>query len=362
MEVLVNRAIPNPEFWMGRRVLVTGHTGFKGTWLCALLNELGAELYGMSLAGSATHPSMHDLIDHQVIPERDFRLDLVDHDATTAAIEAIQPETSLHLAAQSLVRESYRDPLRTLSSNVMGTASFLTALTRVEKPCQVVIVTTDKVYAPSGLRSASAEADRLGGMDIYSASKTCVEVVTNAYRTSFLNAGGIAVATARSGNVIGGGDWSSDRLIPDLIRSLASGNPLKVRLPSAVRPWQHVLEPLGGYLLLCEALSRRPDEVPNALNFGPSQDQLASVWDVVCMATERLTDAVEVRIEPASDYPETDFLSLDSSLARELLGWEPRWDLETSIQLTMNWYTQWQSNVDMTAITESQVRQFLKGL
>lgn len=323
------------DAYAGRRVLVTGHTGFKGAWLTLWLQQLGADVAGFALPPD-TSPSHWDLLDLKLAT--DVRADLRDASAVDAAVQAFSPDVVFHLAAQSLVRRSYGDPRTTFDVNVMGALNVFEAVRRCPSVRAVVNVTTDKVYENAGDGTAFTERDPLGGHDPYSASKACAEILSACYRRSFLapDGGRVRLATARAGNVIGGGDWADDRLVPDMVRAVASGRPMQVRNPDATRPWQHVLEPLSGYLLLGQRLlDGRIDG--GSWNFGPAPDSVLPVRAVV----ERLRrEWPQLNVELASDRGphEAPALSLDSGRAERELGWTPVWDAEHAIVHTADWY------------------------
>ncbi len=325
----------NMGFWQGRRVLVTGHTGFKGSWLSLWLRELGATLCGLALP-PATQPSLFELtgIGEDI---EGHMVDIRDANAVATRIRCFAPEIVFHLAAQPLVRASYIDPLGTFSSNIMGTAHVLDALRGLDSVRVAVMVTTDKVYENREWPYPYRETDPLGGHDPYSASKAASEIVVASYRDAFLRAQGVAIATARAGNVIGGGDWSEDRLIPDAMRAWFSGKPLLVRRPNAIRPWQHVLEPLYGYLVLAEKLWAQP-ELAGAYNFGPDPIEAATVREVVEQARQ-VFGAAEVQYASSPEGPhEAHWLALETAKARTLLKVKPRWNLTQAIERTVSWY------------------------
>lgn len=327
---------PDPSFWAGKRVLVTGHTGFKGSWLTIWLARLGAEVTGIGLA-PATTPSLFALAGVERYTVASHIADIRDAVKLRAIVRAARPEIILHLAAQSLVLPSYEYPLDTFSTNIQGTANLLDSLRGLDGLKVVAVVTTDKVYENPEDGVPFRESDPLGGYDPYSASKAAAEIVTASYRRSFLEGQGVAIATARAGNVIGGGDWSEHRLVPDAVRAWEADEPLAVRCPEAVRPWQHVLEPLAGYLCLCERLWSE-SRLAGAFNFGPQVRDVSAVRTVIDLAraaygTGRVTwgNAIESRHEAAC-------LSLDAEKARRELGFEPRWSLAAAVTRTMNWY------------------------
>ena len=327
-------ANPEASFWRGKRVLLTGHTGFKGAWLALWLGRLGAEVTGLALA--PTSPSLYALagLDARVASRI---ADLRDAAAVDRVVAESRPQIVFHLAAQALVRASYREPLATFATNTMGTAHLLEALRGQPEVRVAVVVTTDKVYRNREWAYPYREDDALGGHDPYSASKAAAELVAASYRSAFLHAQGVALATARAGNVIGGGDWSQDRLIPDAIRAWSSGAVLHVRRADAIRPWQHVLDPLAGYLRLAEALWHDP-ALAGAYNFGPRTDEAATVGDVIRLARAAYGSG-EWRDEtdPAAPH-EAGRLALEVAHARAALGVATRWPLAEAIFATMRWY------------------------
>ena len=322
--------------YRGRRVLITGHTGFKGSWLAAWLAQMEAEVTGFS-QDPATTPNHWDLLQ---LPIVDLRGDVRDLSAIGEAVHTSRPEIVFHLSAQPLVRRSYQDPLETWSTNVMGTANVLEACRKAKDLAAVVVVTTDKVYANKEYAQGYREDDRLGGHDPYSASKAACELVVDSYRKAFFG-GDFAplIATARAGNVIGGGDWSNDRLIPDVVRALACGQSLEVRSPNATRPWQHVLECTSAYLLLGEHLLSGKRAIAQAWNFGPNSEDNRSVAAIL---SELQIHWPELRWhQSVGQHPhEAGLLYLDSSMAKTILGWKPVWDLSATLAATANWYRQ----------------------
>jgi CDP-glucose 4,6-dehydratase len=322
-------------FFQGRRILITGHTGFKGSWLTFWLNRLGADITGISLA-PITQPNLYSLLNVDSLCEH-LICDIRDHTALNALVKRTNPEIVFHLAAQPLVRLSYRHPLDTFSTNIMGSANLLEALRNVDSVKSVVMVTTDKVYQNKEWVHPYRENDRLGGHDPYSASKAASELVIASCRDAFLNEKGVAIATARAGNVIGGGDWSTERLIPDAVRAWQSQQPLEIRHPEAIRPWQHVLEPLYGYMQLAKTLCAQP-ELAGAFNFGPSVHEATTVREIIDIA-RKIYGAGEVEYQYSEGgLHEAGLLMLDTSKSMNLLKNPPVWSLNQTIQRTFDWY------------------------
>ena len=342
----------NPGFWSGKRVLITGHTGFKGGWLAIWLQRLGANVTGIALPPNTT-PSLFELA-HVAQGMQCHICDIRDAAALAALVSAAQPEVVFHLAAQPLVRASYREPLSTFATNIMGTAHVLDALRGQAYARVAVMVTTDKVYRNQEHHLPYREDDTLGGHDPYSASKAASEIVIASYRDAYLKEQGLATASARAGNVIGGGDWSEDRLIPDAVRAWSSGQPLVIRNPQATRPWQHVLEPLAGYLTLAQKLWQQP-ELAGAYNFGPHTHEAGTVETVVNLACAAY-GAGSVRQDNASANPhEAGWLALEVAKARMVLGVNPKWRLVESVQRTMAWYKAQHQGVDARSLCEAEI-------
>lgn len=321
--------------YKNRRVFITGHTGFKGSWLSLWLSSLGADVSGYALDPETT-PNHWDMTNLSLTHET--RGDIRDATQLAEAVKKAQPDIVFHLAAQPLVRRSYRDPLETFDTNVMGTANLLEACRQTPSVRAIVVITTDKCYENKEWEWGYRENDRLGGHDPYSASKACTEIVANSYRQSFfLQKDGPLLATARAGNVIGGGDWSEDRLIPDMVRSVQAGKSLTIRAPNATRPWQHVLDPLSGYLLLGKYLLEGRAEFAEGWNFGPDHTGNRTVEDILT-TMRREWPAVTWEKDTSSQPHEATLLQLDSTKARQQLGWAPRWSLDESLRQTANWY------------------------
>jgi CDP-glucose 4,6-dehydratase len=349
------------NLWEGRRVFLTGHTGFKGGWLAQWLATKGAKIRGYAL-DPATEPNLFTLASVADVLD-DNRGDIQDYPKLEASLTDFEPEVVFHLAAQPLLRRSYADPLGTYGTNVMGTANVLEAVRKSPSVRAVVCVTTDKCYQNREWAWPYRETDPLGGHDPYSSSKACAEIVAAAYRDSYfpiskLNEHHVAIATARAGNVIGGGDWSDDRLIPDLIRGFHAGQPVLIRRPNAIRPWQHVLEPLQGYITLAEHLLAGRVEAASAFNFGPSEDD---AWPVERIANRLANmwgpDAAWVQDNAASVH-EAHYLKLDSSKSRADLEWRPRLNLETALEWTVEWYWKWQCSAELAAETRDQIHRY----
>lgn len=347
-------------FWRGKRVLVTGHTGFKGAWLCLLLKELGAEVVGFA-RDIPTQPALFELanLDEDL---HSIRGDVRNFEHLRTTVRDAQPEIVIHMAAQSLVRRSYHEPLETYATNVMGTAHVLEAVRQTSGVRVAIVVTTDKCYQNHDAIHGFVEEDSLGGSDPYSSSKGCAELVTAAYRASFFSSAikaETAIATVRSGNVIGGGDWAEDRLVPDLMRAFAAGQPASIRNPLFVRPWQHVLEPLKGYLMLAEKLWDAPGDFSEAWNFGPRDEDAQPVSVIADRLAELWEGDASWELAIGEQPCEAHSLKLNCEKAREELGWWPRTTLDTALQWTVQWYQAFQNGLDAHAVTQQQICQFL---
>ena len=345
----------NPSFWKSKRVFVTGHTGFKGGWICLWLKHLGVEVIGYSLE-PATVPSLFEAAD---VGEgmKSIIGDIRDHAKLSKAISESKPDVVIHMAAQPLVRYSYAQPAETYEVNVMGTVYLLEGARATPSVKAVVNVTTDKCYENREWIWGYRENEAMGGSDPYSSSKGCAELVTSAYRQSFFDQAGIALASARAGNVIGGGDWAADRLIPDFLRAMDAGETLNIRSPQAVRPWQHVLEPLSGYLMLAEQLYSNGASFAEGWNFGPSDDDSRTVsWIIERMAEMRKD--INWQCDEAPQLHEANLLKLDSSKARRQLNWQPLWRLQTALQKTLEWHEAWRNSEDMRAVSLAQINDY----
>lgn len=349
MEAVVTN-LPDPGFWRGRRVLLTGHTGFKGAWLALLLERLGADVTGFALPPEAG-PAAFALLAPRIAQRGG---DLRDPTALSVAVQAARPEVVLHLAAQAFVGRGYREPAATFATNVTGTIHLLEAL-RGRDARAALVITSDKVYRNDNCGRPFVEDDPLGGHDPYSASKAACEIAVASWRVSLGNEIG-AIATARAGNVVGGGDFGEQRLIPDLVRSQLAGEPLLVRRPDATRPFQHVLDVLCGYLLHAEALVR--GGAPPALNFGPP-DAALSVRRVLALYAEASGRPIAWQAAETPPMPEAQHLALDSGLAAARLGWRPRHDAASAIAATARWYSHWQADADVRSLALAEIEEYL---
>ncbi|MDP2815557.1 MAG: CDP-glucose 4,6-dehydratase [Rectinemataceae bacterium] len=352
----------NKTFWRGKRVFLTGHTGFKGAWMSIWLIELGAEVWGYAL-DPPTEPS---LFEKAGLATRMHSIygDIRDRESLKRALEKAKPEVIIHMAAQPLVRLSYEQPLLTYETNVMGTANLLEAIRGCESMRAVVLVTTDKCYENKEWDWGYRENEPLGGYDPYSSSKACAEIVAAAYRSSFFNpkdygrTHNVAIATARAGNVIGGGDWAKDRLVPDIVKAIGESRKVFIRSPESIRPWQYVLEPLAGYLLLSERLYTKGVEFAEAWNFGPYDSDVKPVGWIVDQLCKRWPGAAGFESDTAPKPHEALYLKLDCSKAINRLGWKPTWSLETALAKIVEWNLANLQKEDMYALTVSQIQEF----
>lgn len=350
------------EFWQGKNVLITGHTGFKGSWLCLWLSQLGANVTGYALKPPTT-PSLYEIAKVESLVHT-VEGDVRDLEKLKKTLQAARPEIVIHMAAQPLVRDSYKIPVETYETNVMGTVHLLEAVRRTEGVKAVINVTTDKCYENKEWLWGYRENEPMGGYDPYSSSKGCSELVTSAYRNSFFpperyKQHGVAAASARAGNVIGGGDWAADRLIPDCIAALTKKRPVTIRSPHAIRPWQHVLEPLSGYMNLARHLYREGAAYAEGWNFGPLESDAKSVgWIVETMCRMWGKDAAYV-IDAGEQVHEANYLKLDCAKAKARLGWQPRWTLEESLGKIIEWTHAWQNGENMQNICFDQINAYI---
>lgn len=346
----------NASFWRGRHIFLTGYTGFKGGWLSLWLQALGAEVHGYAL-DPPTDPNLFTVAEVGNGMASSIIADIRDADKLRHAMQAARPEIVFHLAAQPLVRYSYAQPAETYAVNVMGTVHLLEAVRATPGVKAVVNVTTDKCYENREWVWGYRENEPMGGFDPYSSSKGCAELVTSAYRRSFLEPAGIALASARAGNVIGGGDWAADRLIPDFLRAMDAGKTLNIRSPQAIRPWQHVLEPLSGYLMLAERLCTDGASFAEAWNFGPADGDVMPVRRIIEHLAE-MHKNVNWKCDGTPQPHEAHYLKLDSSKANSQLGWRPRWKLTEALDKTVEWHQAWRGGQSMRATTLAQIADY----
>lgn len=343
-----------PEFFKGKRVFITGHSGFKGAWLYTWLRLLGAEVAGYSLPPE-TNPSLFALL-YPNPPQNSTFGDILDARALEGAMLKFSPEIVFHLAAQPIVRRSYSEPVNTYAVNVMGTLNVLETARKAGTVKAFVNITTDKCYENRETGKPFVETDPMGGYDMYSSSKACSEILSASYRRSFLGKS-YALATARAGNVIGGGDWAADRLVPDCMRAIAAGKPVEIRSPASVRPWQHVLEPLGGYMLLAQKLFERGAEFADAFNFGPEPDSFLRVDEVVRQIISSY-GAGEMLVRQSDSLHEASLLRLDISKAKSVLGWKPAFSPQRAISETAAWYKAFYEGEDPEKTIIAQIQNF----
>ncbi|MGL5335017.1 MAG: CDP-glucose 4,6-dehydratase [Enterovibrio sp.] len=349
-------------FWQGKRVFLTGHTGFKGGWLALWLEEMGAKVQGYSLP-APTSPSLFDVanVSHGLFSEEG---DIRDFEHLNKSIAAFKPEIVFHMAAQPLVRLSYDDPIETYSTNVMGTVHLLEAIKRVGGVKAVVNITSDKCYENREWVWGYRENEAMGGYDPYSSSKGCAELVASAYRNSFFNKNeyakhGVALASVRAGNVIGGGDWAKDRLVPDILKSFEKKEAVVIRSPHAIRPWQHVLEPLAGYLLVAQRLYQDGAEFAEGWNFGPNEHDAKPVQFIVEKMVNLWGDGARWQLDGADHPHEANYLKLDCSKAKMRLHWQPRWDLTTTLERIILWHKAWLAGNNMREISLQEIRSYM---
>ncbi|MFH2089063.1 MAG: CDP-glucose 4,6-dehydratase [Pseudomonadota bacterium] len=348
-------------FWRGKRVFLTGHTGFKGSWLSLWLQQLGADVTGYAL-NPPTNPSLFEVAK---VGEgmRSIIADIRDAEALAKAMREARPEIVIHMAAQPLVRYSYEAPVETYATNVMGTVHLLEAVRQADTVRAVVIVTSDKCYENKEWPWGYRENEPMGGYDPYSNSKGCAELVTAAYRNSYFNPAkhsehGVAIGSGRAGNVIGGGDWAADRLIPDILRAIEAGRPVHIRSPHAIRPWQHVLEPLSGYLKLAEKLFTDGPAYAEGWNFGPADEDAKPVQWIVEQLTQLWGEGASWEVDTNPQPHEAHYLKLDCSKARAKLGWHPRWNLQTTLQSIIHWHKQALSGDNMQMVSLRQIAEY----
>ncbi|QWD60425.1 CDP-glucose 4,6-dehydratase [Polynucleobacter sp. MWH-UH35A] len=355
----MNLAKVDSLFWKGKKVFLTGHTGFKGSWLSLWLSSMGAEVAGYALAPNTT-PNLFDVLNIKGQIKTSHIADIRNLEILKSAMLEASPDILIHMAAQPLVRYSYENPVETYAVNVMGTVNVLESARKIQSLRATVVVTTDKCYENKEWVWGYRENEPMGGHDPYSNSKGCAELVTSAYRQSFFNLADNhnAVASARAGNVIGGGDWSIDRLIPDAIKAFEANQSLTIRNPLATRPWQHVLEPLSGYLILAQGLYEKGGSLASGWNFGPRDEDNRSVQEVIDLMISGWGGAAQWERDGAGQPHEANLLKLDCSKARQQLGWVPKWDLETAIKKIVEWQKSFQGNANMRDVSLAQINQY----
>jgi CDP-glucose 4,6-dehydratase len=350
----------NPQFWKHRKVFITGHTGFKGGWMSIWLSHLGAEVTGFSLPPTGSSSFFKNVSVENSITKSIYA-DIRNLELLKKSIQDSQPSIVIHMAAQPLVIKSYLDPIETYSTNVMGTLNILESVRATTSVKAILNITTDKCYENNEHLTGYKETDPLGGYDPYSSSKACSELLSASYRKSFLTESGVALATARAGNVIGGGDWSENRILPDAIKAFMNNNRLLVRNPIAIRPWQHVLEPIMGYLILCQQLISNPIEFSSAWNFGPNEDDARSVAEIVDIIVKCWGDDAKWYQGSIDSHHEANYLKLDCSKAEKELKWKSIWTLQNSIIETVKWYKASINNKDMNKFTINQIEKYISN-
>ena len=352
-------------FYKNKKILITGHTGFKGSWLCQLLNQLGADVYGYALPPKTTPNLYNEARINKIVTS--FNGDIRDFEKLKVVLNQIQPEIIIHMAAQAMVMESYKNPRETFEINVMGTVNMLDAARITKSVKAIVNVTSDKCYENKEWYWGYRENEPMGGYDPYSNSKGCSELVTSSYRNSYFNINkyidhGLAVASARAGNVIGGGDWADDRLIPDFIRAITNGHHIKIRSPYAIRPWQHVLEPLSGYLNLANKLYSQGPKYAEGWNFGPDDSDAQNVEWIIKKICKLWGEGASYRVDTEKQPHEANYLKLDCSKAKSELGWMPKWNVSTALESIVNWNKAYLNNENITEITNQQIKNYFQKI
>ena len=347
------------EFWDGKRVFLTGHSGFKGSWLSIWLSHLGASVYGYALL-PPTSPSLFNVAKVDNLVKTKIG-DIRDHELLYKSMVNFNPDILIHMAAQPLVRYSYNNPIETYETNVIGTAKVLQVARSCKNLKAIINITTDKCYENLGFDKSYKETDPMGGYDPYSSSKGCAELIASAYRSSFFDDLGIGIASVRAGNVIGGGDWAEDRLIPDILRSFQMTKPVKIRNPKATRPWQHVLEPLSGYLVLAQKLYYNNKEYSDGWNFGPKEQDVKPVGWILDNMLEYFPGS-SWGLDKDSNLHEAGFLKLDISKAEYKLGWRPLWKLSDTLNKIVLWHNAWKNDEDMQAICLAEIEEYMKDM
>lgn len=347
------------DFWRNKKVFLTGHTGFKGSWLSIWLHSLGADITGYSL-DPPSQPSLYEIADIQSIV-KSIHGDIRDIDFLKSSMKKVNPDIVIHMAAQSLVRESYTDPVGTYSTNAMGTIHVFEAIKECDSVQSVLNITTDKCYENNEWDWGYREIDPLGGYDPYSSSKACAEIITSAYRRSFMMEKGVGLASARAGNVIGGGDWADNRLIPDCLRAFLNNEKVEIRYPKSIRPWQFVLEPLNGYLILVEKLTENPDLFAQAWNFGPDDSDAKPVKWIVEKMCSKWGEGSDYILNEGNHFHEAGYLKLDCSKAKNQLNWQPKYNLEYAMNSIIEWTKEYQSKSNMLQVCLNQIEDFQRG-
>jgi CDP-glucose 4,6-dehydratase len=346
-------------FWQGKRVFITGHTGFKGSWLSLWLHSLGVQVKGYAL-NPPTSPSLFNEAKIDLIIESQIN-DIRDQDALYESMMAFNPDILIHMAAQPLVRYSYDAPIETYEVNVIGTAKVLEVARSCANLKAIINITTDKCYENDNRTQGYKEDDSMGGYDPYSSSKGCAELVASAYRRSFLQDQGIGIASVRAGNVIGGGDWADDRLIPDILRSFEKNKPVIIRNPKATRPWQHVLEPLSGYLVLAQKIYRNQEKYAEGWNFGPNEQDVRPVAWILDKMIDKWPES-SWELDLGSNPHEAGFLQLDITKAKSKLGWKPVWGLGYTLEKIVNWHKAWLNKEDMQIVCLSEIKDYMEDM
>ena len=349
----------NPTFWKGKKVLVTGHTGFKGSWLSLWLELMGAKVAGFSNHSMVSNPNLFSTLDID-LGTNDYRGDIFSYERCLKVFSNVKPEIVFHLAAQPIVRKSFLNPLETFKTNIIGTVNILESIRYLDSVKAVVVITTDKVYENIEKKYSYKESDPLGGYDPYSASKACAENIISSYYRSFLREKNIGVASARAGNIIGGGDWSDDRLIPDAFKKWSENQILELRYPDSTRPWQHVLDPLSGYLMLAQSMIFDPESFSGAWNFGPDKNSQTTVKEIIKLSSDEWGQNSKWSISKTKELHEARMLMLDSNKSNLKLNWKPVFNIDQAIYHTIYWYKQFLSKKrDMKKISVNQIKQYV---
>ena len=344
------------SFYKNKKIFITGHTGFKGSWLCFFLNNMGAEIAGYSLEPDNSSPSLYNLLNNNLVNES-FIKDIRDYDSLNKCLKDFQPDIVFHLAAQPLVIKSYKEPIETLSTNIMGTVNLLEICKSIESIKAIINVTSDKCYENNNTNKQYVESDRLGGSDPYSASKACAEIINSSYRQSFYSKGKKGLSSVRAGNVLGGGDFSENRLIPDIIRSVINKDKLLIRSPNSTRPWQHVFDVINGYMILGKELYDKPKELSGSYNFSPNVENCITVEKMLCKINKLLK--IDYEIIP-SEFYEANLLMLNSDKAKKILKWKPVYDIDKTLKESIEWYSSFIENKDIIKTSQNQYEKYME--